>query len=137
MLGAEEGLSQELRQIWKEMVCLLISVSFTLEVHAAATPQGWRRNVKARLFMTTIRDHFGEIHRQKSAAMATAMKKDPTLRQRTDAWALDYISVLYLQPIMEAFDDDGSGYVTVAEVNTFVDAVPSSIKWRSVHFACS
>lgn len=31
---------------------------------------------------------------------------------------------------MEAFDDDGSGYVTYQEVNEFVEAKPDSLNWR-------
>jgi hypothetical protein len=51
----------------------------------------------------------------------------------TDDWAFEYISAKYLQPIMEAFDDDGSGYVTYQEVNEFVEAKPDTLKWRFVN----
>ena len=94
--------------------------------------QGWRRNVKARLFVMTLRDNFSETPTRTSAAVATALGKDPNDPQRTDDWALAYISITHLQPIMEAFDDDGSGYITVTEVNRFIDALPPSIHWRCV-----
>lgn len=47
-----------------------------------------------------------------------------------DKWALSYISVLRIQPLIEAFDDDASGFVTVSEANTFTAARPED--WRQV-----
>ena len=52
--------------------------------------------------------------------------------QPADDWALDYISITYIQQIMEAFDDDGSGYITVSEVNKFTDAIPTGVDWTYV-----
>ena len=80
----------------------------------------------------TLRDNFSDIPTRTSTAVATALGKNPKETQRSDEWAFEYISTTYLQPIMEAFDDDGSGYITVTEVNRFVDALPSSINWRYV-----
>ena len=89
--------------------------------------QGWRRNVKARPFVMTLRDHFREkVQEIKLGASVEVSKEQP----RTDDWALDYISVAWLQPIMEAFDDDGSGYITIAEINQFTDAIPKDLGWR-------
>lgn len=79
----------------------------------------------------TLRDNFSDVQtRQAAAAEDEAAEKDGKDAQRTDDWAFEYISITYLQPIMEAFDDDGSGYITIFEVNRFVDALPPSIKWR-------
>jgi len=36
-----------------------------------------------------------------------------------DDWTKSYINVTHLQPIQEAIDDDGSGFINVHEVNTF------------------
>ena len=41
-----------------------------------------------------------------------------------DEWTLEYINITRVQPIIEAFDDDASGFITVAEVNTFTKARP-------------
>jgi hypothetical protein len=41
-----------------------------------------------------------------------------------DFWALEYITIQRVQPIMEALDDDASGFVTIAEVNDFTSARP-------------
>jgi hypothetical protein len=45
-----------------------------------------------------------------------------------DGWAFKYIDVNWLQPILEAFDDDASGFITVAEVNRFTSSRPAD--WR-------
>ena len=45
-----------------------------------------------------------------------------------DEWNLEYINITRVQPIIEAFDDDASGFITVAEVNTFTKARPED--WR-------
>ena len=43
-------------------------------------------------------------------------------------WTLEWITLTRLQPIIEAFDDDGSGFITVQEVNAFTTARPKN--WR-------
>lgn len=45
-----------------------------------------------------------------------------------DRWALDYINVGRTRSILEAFDDDASGFVTVSEVNKFTRSKP--LDWR-------
>lgn len=47
-----------------------------------------------------------------------------------DEWALKYINIRRLQAISEAFDDDGSGFVTIAEVNELTRSCPED--WRCV-----
>ncbi len=49
----------------------------------------------------------------------------PSPRRRNDnRWALSYINAAYVQSILEAVDDDGTGYVSIKEVNTFVEERP-------------
>jgi hypothetical protein len=55
---------------------------------------------------------------------AISTSRDP------DAWAIKFIDVTRLQPILEAFDDDASGFITITEVNYFTSSRP--IEWRSV-----
>lgn len=43
-------------------------------------------------------------------------------------WTLEWITLTRLQPIIEAFDDDTSGFITIAEVNKFTTACPHG--WR-------
>lgn len=47
-----------------------------------------------------------------------------------DQWALRYIGVNYVRSILEAFDDDASGFVTVKEANNFTRSRP--LDWRLV-----
>jgi hypothetical protein len=45
-----------------------------------------------------------------------------------DAWAIKYIDILRLQPILESIDDDASGFITIVEINRFTASRP--IYWR-------
>jgi hypothetical protein len=45
-----------------------------------------------------------------------------------DAWAIKYIDIMRLQPIMESIDDDASGFITIGEINRFTASRP--IDWR-------
>lgn len=47
-----------------------------------------------------------------------------------DSWAIKYINIGRAGSILEAFDDDASGFVTVKEVNDFTQSRPSG--WRCV-----
>lgn len=47
-----------------------------------------------------------------------------------DGWALAYVGPQWQQRIMEAIDDDGSGEITIVELNRFTDELPSDLKWR-------
>jgi hypothetical protein len=49
----------------------------------------------------------------------------------SDSWALQYINIGRTRSILEAFDDDASGFVTVNEANNFSQSRP--LDWR---FAC-
>ncbi|KAI0353185.1 hypothetical protein OH77DRAFT_1407357 [Trametes cingulata] len=92
----------ELRKIWQDM--------------------NWRGNVKARLFVMTLREHYRDVF---EAAPQAA--DDQAIVN--DEWALEFLGPQWIQPIMEAFDDDASGYVTIAEVNKLMALRPSSLGW--------
>jgi len=47
----------------------------------------------------------------------------------SDKWALRYIGVNYARNILEAFDEDASGFVTVKEVNDFTRSRPLDWRW--------
>ena len=47
-----------------------------------------------------------------------------------DSWALEYITVRLIQPLVEAIDDDASSFVTVSELNDFTSSRPKG--WRRV-----
>lgn len=48
-----------------------------------------------------------------------------------DQWALKYINVSHVQPVIEAIDEDGSGFISVKEANTFAISRPKN--WRYVN----
>ena len=102
------------------MVRLRVSLTF-LALLTSRLGQNWRGNVKARLFVMTLQDHYrDEFERTAHAPGAVS----------TDQWALKYLNSQGLWPIMEAFDDDASGYVTITEVNKLMDLRPPSLGWR-------
>ena len=71
--------------------------------------------------MLAIRDFYHEkLEDQKKQSAAS--DQDP------DAWALKYITIQTVQPLMEAFDDDASGFITVAEANRLTSSRP--VDWR-------
>ncbi|KAI1785570.1 hypothetical protein LXA43DRAFT_976136 [Ganoderma leucocontextum] len=97
----------ELRKIWQDM--------------------GWRGNVKARLFVLTLQDHYRDLFDNATHAEQPGMIAD-------DEWALNFLGLNWLRPLMEAFDDDASGYVTITEVNKLMDMRPSSLSWSIPHW---
>ena len=90
--------------------------------------KGWRGNVKARHFVLALRDHYLEQLSSETKGvldMSTSSIDDCT---NPDGWAIKYIDIMWVQPILEAFDDDASGFITVAEVNHFTSSRP--VDWR-------
>ncbi|CAK5278372.1 unnamed protein product [Mycena citricolor] len=80
-------------------------------VHMIWKEMGWRGSVKARHFVMALRDHFQE-------------HTDHVQIEQTEVWALEYLSITRIQAISEAFDDDASGFITVAEANDFTTGRP-------------
>ena len=95
--------------------------------------KGWRGNVKARHFILALRDHYLENVTSETKGIpdmgtgAISHSTDP------DAWAFKYIDVTRVQPILEAFDDDASGFITVTEVNRFTSSRPVHWRWVSCY----
>ncbi|OCH88683.1 hypothetical protein OBBRIDRAFT_888933 [Obba rivulosa] len=96
-----------LRDVWKHM--------------------NWAGHAESRQFVMALRDYFnGNLADIKKAAS----RGDPASQQIVnDEWALAYVGPKWQQRIMEAIDDDASGYVTIAELNKFTDALPSDLGW--------
>ncbi|KAH9855711.1 hypothetical protein C2E23DRAFT_723446 [Lenzites betulinus] len=93
----------------------------------------WRGNVKARHFVLALRDYCLERLDKLRKNESTFIDCDrPTNITEHDEWTLEYISVTRLQAIIEAFDDDASGFITVAEVNTFISLKPR--QWSLLHW---
>ncbi|KIJ37719.1 hypothetical protein M422DRAFT_177649 [Sphaerobolus stellatus SS14] len=121
----EKIIDPQLREVWKEM--------------------GWKGAVKASTFVFALRDYFSSNFKrdpakedshtstqslgnsQKKSELADSDHTDNTteihlsdlfLNTRND-WAKKYVNIAYLQPIQEAIDDDGSGFVNIQELNDF------------------
>ncbi|KAI0266959.1 hypothetical protein BC834DRAFT_842690 [Gloeopeniophorella convolvens] len=90
--------------------------------HARVHDPNWRGNVKARHFVLALRDHYLEklaLEDGTYGAGAAAHKASDE-----DAWAITFMDITWLQPILEAFDDDASGFITISEMNRFTDSSP-------------
>ncbi|TFK85020.1 hypothetical protein K466DRAFT_647032 [Polyporus arcularius HHB13444] len=98
------------------------------DLHAIWKDMGWRGSTKARHFVLALRDYFREkMEEQKRSEYVEV----PRIREQ-DEWALDWINVTRLQPIVEAFDDDASNFITVTEANEFTTARPHD--WSLLHW---
>lgn len=100
---------------------------------------GWKGSAKARHLVMALREYFAERYAdaetEESEALAVVFSAGraealPQVRKRPgirleDRWTLEYISLLRLQPLLEAFDDDASTFVTVSEANAFTQTRPS------------
>jgi hypothetical protein len=59
------------------------------------------------------------------------LSTDFTRPEIEDLWVLDCINVAHVQPIVEALDEDGSGFISVKEANKFAGSRPNG--WRYVN----
>jgi hypothetical protein len=59
------------------------------------------------------------------------LSTDFTRPKMEDLWVLDCINVAHVQPIVEALDEDGSGFISVKEANKFAGSRPTG--WRYVN----
>ncbi|KAJ7151760.1 hypothetical protein C8R43DRAFT_886602, partial [Mycena crocata] len=124
--GAHEKiLDADMQAIWKE--------------------QGWKGSVKARHFVLALNDYYTEKFADVDVAVASAAASvagsvpgsplmspavadpnpPPDAQPEDDRWALAYINVAHLQPILEAIDDDGTGFVSIREANDFAVSRPA------------
>ncbi|PPQ65654.1 hypothetical protein CVT24_011808 [Panaeolus cyanescens] len=115
----------DIKAIWKEM--------------------GWKGSVKARHFVLMLKDYFsdkeGFISKRTTSSSGgpndipiTPRPEEPlvTPTPPEEEWALRYITISNLQPISEAVDDDGTGFINVSEVNVFAEDRPqdwSLLEW--------
>ncbi|KAI0820569.1 hypothetical protein BC628DRAFT_1329894 [Trametes gibbosa] len=103
------------------------------DLHNIWREMRWRGNVKARHFVLALRDYCLERLDKLRKNESTFIDCDrPTNITEHDEWTLEYISVTRLQAIIEAFDDDASGFITVGEVNAFTASKPR--QWSLLHW---
>ena len=94
---------------------------------------GWKGSVKARTFVLNLHDYYAD-QRNRVGRTGSPLQTPPSARSShvsspkkkvDDGWALEYINAAYVQSILEAVDDDGTGFISVKEVNTFVEERPA------------
>ncbi|RPD53442.1 hypothetical protein L226DRAFT_516920 [Lentinus tigrinus ALCF2SS1-7] len=91
----------------------------------------WRGIVKARHLVLALHDYY----MQKMEDQERDLKLDPSAPRRiseADTWTLKYLGLTELQRIIEALDDDASGYITIQEVNRFATSRPQG--WSLLHW---
>lgn len=89
--------------------------------------------MKARHLILAIHDYY--LQKLDDQQHDSQLRRDEyTARciNEEDVWTLDYLDLMHLQPILEAFDDDVSGFVTIQEVNHFTTSRPQG--WRYAHY---
>ncbi|KAH7099790.1 hypothetical protein BKA62DRAFT_278356 [Auriculariales sp. MPI-PUGE-AT-0066] len=70
--------------------------------------------------------------RPPSVVLTTAIEARQVQRELQDRWAIEYVTLTRVRPVLEAFDDDASGWISVKEANVFTASRPqnySVIKW--------
>jgi hypothetical protein len=75
-----------------------------------------------------LRDHYLEKLASGSENVLGMGTAGVSFSPDPDAWAIKYIDVMRLQPILEAIDDDASGFITIGEMNRFTASRP--VNWR-------
>jgi hypothetical protein len=89
--------------------------------------------VKAKVFVLTFRDYIrsgnsavvtptlGLVPLPQDVGETNLLQPSTTSESNTDdsKWVLEYIDVAYVQPIVEAIDEDSSGFISVKEANSF------------------
>lgn len=115
---------------------------------------GWKGSAKARHLVMALREFYAERYFDAASEGVITLSAPQGTRftpvsplwtgtafqQRRkavgvrpeDRWTLDYITILRIQPLLEAFDDDASSFVTVSEVNAFTQARPRD--WSLPHW---
>ncbi|EKM48544.1 uncharacterized protein PHACADRAFT_132334, partial [Phanerochaete carnosa HHB-10118-sp] len=115
---------------------------------------GWRSSAKARHLVMALREFYAERYADAAdegvvtlaipksrgntpvSPLLTTIFQAPSRKAigvpPEDRWTLDYITILRIQPLLEAFDDDASSFVTVSEVNAFTHARPRG--WSLPHW---
>lgn len=83
--------------------------------------------MKARHLALAIYDYYLEKLDEYERNVASSRLGTPPLSTE-DIWAMQYIDLMHLEPIVEAIDEDASGYITIQEVNRFTSSRPKD--WR-------
>ncbi|KAI9068344.1 hypothetical protein FKP32DRAFT_1587743 [Trametes sanguinea] len=99
------------------------------DIHEIWKGMRWSGHVKTRHFVLALLDYFREQFELKKRARGENFSS--RIRDE-DEWTMEWVNVKRLYAIAEAFDDDASGFVTIAEVNQFTTSRPK--EWSLLHW---
>ncbi|KAM5542913.1 hypothetical protein V8D89_003297, partial [Ganoderma adspersum] len=130
----ERIIDPDLYEVWKDMACNFYSSCSFKSWRLTRLLKRWRGIVKARHLVLAIYDYY--LQRQEERELAFEVNGGQPEKHRSvdedDAWTLEYIDLMHVQPIIEALDLDTSGYVTIQEVNQFTISRPKG--WSLLHW---
>ncbi|PBK70525.1 hypothetical protein ARMSODRAFT_1035308 [Armillaria solidipes] len=118
------------------------------DIRALWKDMGWKgSSVKAKHLVLALHDYFTDrlkaptrssspismmppITYETGNPINSLITRDFSLKSKSDQWTLAYLNIAHLQPILEAVDDDASGFITIKEINTFtnIKSTPPFIK---------
>ncbi|KAJ7098953.1 hypothetical protein C8R44DRAFT_356116 [Mycena epipterygia] len=128
--AAQKEMSEALEKSTETILQQLNSGPYQLikdeDIKTVWQTMNWRISCKSRHFVDAVHNHFTQKfneHRHKEGEV------------HRDEWTLNVLSqVIYYPNISDAIDDDGSGYISVHEVNQFFKSRPpawSAVQWLS------
>ncbi len=113
--------------------------------------QGWKgSSVKAKHLILALHDYFTDRLKAPTRGSSPISMLSPSgfepggpikspispgdfsLKGKTDQWTLAYLNISHLQPILEAVDDDATGFITIKEINTFTNVKSRPPNWTWV-----
>ncbi|KAJ7083438.1 hypothetical protein C8R44DRAFT_822442 [Mycena epipterygia] len=126
--AAQKEMSEALERSTETILHQLNSGPYQLikdeDIRAVWKSMNWRISCKARHFVDAVHNYFAQKfgeHRHKAGEV------------HPEQWTLNILSqVTYYPNISDAIDDDGSGYISVHEVNHFFKSRPK--EWSAVHW---
>ncbi|KAJ3717477.1 hypothetical protein C8R42DRAFT_711647 [Lentinula raphanica] len=94
----------------------------------------WKNSVKARHFVLALQEFYQDSSANPRLSMSSTSptsshseidKENKAVHvPEVDQWAINYLDISHVQSILEAIDDDGTGFITIKEVNKFALSRP-------------
>ncbi|KAJ3871775.1 hypothetical protein F5051DRAFT_456943 [Lentinula edodes] len=106
----------EFRKLWFGKLSVHCIIILKAEI-LALTDHGWKASIKSRIFVDEI-----------CSSLRNEFEKYSILNGHTrdDNWTLPILSQVMVHPaISDAIDEDGSGYISVHEINVFLKQKPA------------
>ncbi|KAF8970857.1 hypothetical protein BDZ97DRAFT_1407102 [Flammula alnicola] len=144
----------------RKAIAPILSINFKDPVlQSIWNRMGLKGSVKAKTFVLTFRDHIFADSSDPASSFASPvgqslytpysddghsfnnntptfspfeLSSDILQSEIEDQWVLQYVNVGHVQPVVEAIDEDGSGFISVKEANKFAISRPkgwSFLRW--------